>query len=127
MTKMRALAVVCVTAVGLGGCAVTSLDGQRLRLQSDAYADYVERVFRLQSDVSTELAFLLADENPGSPRYPLLEDADDAVWAACLGLNELAAEQQNGDRPGGLGALQRARAVPECERAATAAAELLAE
>lgn len=98
-----------------------------MRLKSDAYADYVERVFRLQSEVSTELAFLLADEDPGSLRYPQLADADDAVWSACLGINELAAEHQSGDRPAGPGALKRARGVPECERAASEASDLLTE
>ena len=98
-----------------------------MRLKSDAYRDYVERVFRLQSEVSTDLLFALDEADPDNDRYTVLENAELAVTTACLGINELAAEQQSGQRPGGVAALQRARTVPECERAARAGARLLGD
>jgi hypothetical protein len=104
-----------------------SQDGQRMQLKSDAYAEYVERVFQFQSDVSTELAFVLADEDQDSLRFIQLEDAELDVLTACRGLNELASARRNGSHPGGFAALKQARQVPDCERAADAAAAALAE
>jgi hypothetical protein len=131
MTKMRVkigywLTIACI-GCGSGGCAVSSQDGQRMRLKSDAYADYVEQVFQHQSEISTELAFVLADEDPDSPRFARLEDAELDVLDACRGLNELASAQRSGTRPGGFAALKQSRQVPECELAADAAATALAE
>jgi hypothetical protein len=129
MWKMRATIGFWLTIAGFGlcGCAVLSQDGQRMGLKSDAYAEYVERVFQYQSDVSTELAFVLADEDPDSQRFVRLEDAELDVLTACRGLNQLASARRNGSRPGGLAALKQARQVPDCERAAAAAAAALRE
>lgn len=100
-------------------------DGRRLRPGSDAFANYVESVFRLQNEAATELALALDTEDPGNTRYEALEDAELDLLRACRGLNELAARRRDGESPGGAGALRRAREAADCERAAIAAAELL--
>ena len=53
------LTVIVGLAHGLSACAVTSADGRRMSPRSDAFADYVEAVFRRQNEVSGELAFAL--------------------------------------------------------------------
>jgi hypothetical protein len=109
----------------LAGCAVTSGGGQRLRPGSDAFAAYVEAVFRRQNEVATELSDALDRADPDSAHYDRLEDAELDLLIACHGLNELAQRRRSGERVGGFGALRRARRAPDCERAAEAAAALL--
>jgi hypothetical protein len=109
----------------IGGCAVTRVDGERLRPGSDDFSDYVESVFRRQNEVATELALAIEDESVETDRYAALEDAELALLVACRGLNELALAQRNGERIRGLGALKRARLAPECESATNRAASLL--
>jgi hypothetical protein len=107
------------------GCAVTSVDGRRLRPGSDAFADYVESVFRRQNEVATALALAIDDEVPGSDRVAVLEDAELGLLIACRTLNELAEASRDGERPGGLSALRRARGAPDCEQATARADALL--
>jgi len=111
--------------LGLGGCAVTATDGTRMGLRSDEFADYVESVFRRQNEVASALALELDAEDPGSERYDELDAAELALLNACVGINELAARQRDGDPLGGLRALKRARQAPECERATAAALNLV--
>lgn len=109
----------------LTGCAVTGAGGQRLRTGSDAFADYVETVFRRQNEIATALSDALDQADPDSARYAALEAAELDLLVACRGLNELAQRRRNGERVGGFGALKRARQAPDCERAADQAAALL--
>ena len=108
--------------LGPGGCAVTAADGTRMGLRSDEFADYVESVFRRQNEVASELALEIESRDQDSERYELLDAAELDLLNACVGINELAARQRDGDPLGGLKALKRARQAPECERAADAAA-----
>lgn len=119
--------IVLATALllGLGGCAVTSVDGTRMGLKSDEFADYVESVFRRQNEVASALALELESEEPEGARYDELDAAELELLNACVGINELAARQRDGDPLGGLKALKRARRTPECERATTIAAAAL--
>lgn len=110
-----------VLVLGTTGCAVRSLDGERLPVRSEAFADYVETVFRRQNEVATELAFAFDDLDPGSELYARLENAESALLDACRGLNQIAQRRRDGDPLGGLGALSRARQAPACERATLAA------
>jgi hypothetical protein len=106
----------------VAGCAVTSVDGERLRPGSDAFSDYVESVFRRQNEIATELALALDDETIETERYEALEEAELELLRACRSLNELAEAQRDGESPRGIGALKRARQAPECERASDDAA-----
>lgn len=121
-----ALAGLLVGAAALAsGCApVTTLDGERLSVRSDAFADYVEDVFREQNRVATELAFALEDERDPE-RLDLLEAAEDGLFAACANLNALATARRDGERMGPLRGLSAAREAPECERAAADARAVL--
>jgi hypothetical protein len=110
--------------LGLCGCAVTSFDGTRMALKSDAFADYVESVFRRQNEVASALALELENGDPDSDRYRDLDAAELGLLEACVGINELAARQRDGEPLGGLKALKRARQAPACERATEAAAAL---
>ena len=120
-TILLVLAVVS----GLGGCAVTAVNGTRMGLKSGEFADYVESVFRRQNEVASALALELESEDPDSDRYVELDSAELELLEACVGINELAARQRDGEPIGGLKALKRARQAPECERATAAAAAAL--
>jgi hypothetical protein len=123
---MRRIGSGIVIAGCVAGCAVTSVDGDRMRLKSDRFADYVEATFRRQNAVSTDLAIEIDEEGADSVRYTILETAERRLLADCRGLNELARARRDGESASGLGALKRARGTPDCERA-TAAAEAALE
>lgn len=127
---MNAIRVVVLSLLVLsaGGCAVTTAGGTRLRVGSDAFSAYAERVFREQNRVASRLAFALADaERADGPRYRALEDAEDDLLDACMDLNDVAARRRDRQRPGALRGLRAAREAPACERATAAAAALLAD
>jgi sensor c-di-GMP phosphodiesterase-like protein len=107
-------AVLCAL-VSLAGCAaVPTADGQRLRLGSTEFRDYVERVFREQNRVADAAAFAL--EVPGSQDAELAA-AEQALLAACAGVNELATARRDQLSLGALNSARAARTVPGCERA----------
>jgi hypothetical protein len=107
--------VVVCTLVCLTGCAaVPTADGERLRLASAEFREYVERVFREQNRVADELAFEL--EAPGSPRADLAA-GEQELLAACAGVNELATARRDQRRLGMRSSVRAARTVPNCERA----------
>lgn len=121
----------CAAALLAVGCApVTTLDGERLALTSEAFRTYVESVFRKQNAVATDLTFALEDEGLSEADSAVLESAEAALLAACEGLNELAAERRDGEKPGGIRAAKAARQAPQCElaaRNARAALDLVGE
>jgi hypothetical protein len=105
------------------GCAtVSTADGERLRLASADFREYVERVFREQNRVADELAFAL--EAPGAERGEL-GGAEQRLLDACTGVNELATARRDERRLGMRRSAQNARTVPACERAAREAARLM--
>jgi hypothetical protein len=123
---MRGRASAVVVAAAAAGCAaVTTADGERLKLTSQAFADYAEQVFRAQNRVATDLAFALEDIEPGDPRGEELADAEDALLTACDGLNAAAAAVRDDQRLAVRRRLEAAKRVPDCERATASAAALL--
>lgn len=109
------------------GCAsIETADGDALRMGSSEFREYAEQVFRLQNRVSDALAELLdGREGRADATYARLEAADDALFDACAGLNEVAVRRRD-QQPRRLFADARvARTVPGCERAALAAVALL--
>jgi hypothetical protein len=123
----RALILLILTPASaglLGACMapVRTSDGERLRLRSDAFAAYAERVFRLQNDVLDALAFAI-DAAPEDSSALMHEDA---VLAACAGLNEIAVRRRDGGGTRPLQDAATARRLPECETAANGAAQWLA-
>jgi hypothetical protein len=110
--------------VPLAGCAaVATVDGQRLKLTSEDFSAYVERVFREQNRVADELAFAL--EAPGYERGALAA-AEQRLLEACAGVNELATARRDESRLGVRRSLSAARTVPQCEATTRAAADSLA-
>jgi hypothetical protein len=124
MTSTRVLSATLAAALALTACAITTVDGERLRPGEPEFADYVESVFRLQNEAATELAFALESAEFESALYLRLESAEETLLAACDGLNELASRRQRGEEDRNLGALREARNAPDCERAALAAIAL---
>lgn len=107
----------------LAGCAVSTAGGERLKLRSAQFRDYVEGVFREQNRVADALAFEL--EAPGAASAELAA-AEDELLGACAGVNELATARRD-DRRLGIGrSVRAARSVPDCERATRAAETRLA-
>lgn len=121
---LKSLTAAGLAAACLVGCAVgvTTADGTRLELRSAEFADYAERVFRLQNEILDALAFAL-DELPDDAA---LVTAEDNVLDACAGLNDIAVRRQRGEGTRPLRDARAARVMPECEAAAAAAGELLA-
>jgi hypothetical protein len=110
--------------LALAACAaVSTVDGERLWLTSEAFRGYVERVFREQNRVADELAFAL--EAPGAGRAGLAA-AEQALLEACASVNELATARRDRRRLGVRSGMRAARTVPDCERATRAAEGVLA-
>jgi hypothetical protein len=105
--------------LGLSACAaVPTADGERLRLGSAEFRDYVERVFREQNRVADAVAFAL--EEPGE--HLALAAAEQELLAACAGVNELATARRDERRLGMRNGVRLARTVADCERATRGAA-----
>jgi hypothetical protein len=112
--------------------AVTAADGRRIPFGSSEFRAYVESVFREQNKTATDLAFALDevtiadDTSPGAARARELGAAEDALLAACAGLNELAAARRDERSVNLRRSAASARKAPECERATLAARAALA-
>ena len=112
---MRVLRVLHILAAlaGVAGCAaVTTVDGERLGLTSAEFRAYVERVFREQNSVASDLGFAIEDRTD-----PALAAAEDQLLAACAGVNELATLRRDDQRPGLKRGSAAAHTVPRCEQA----------
>jgi hypothetical protein len=107
---------------------VTTAEGERLRVASPEYRDYVEAVFRAQNRVASELAFALEDAPipPVEPSDRALAAAESRVLAACERLNEVAARRRDEERAGLRRGIAAAREAPRCEAATRAAEAVLA-
>jgi hypothetical protein len=106
---------------------VRTSDGEELSVTSSEFRAYAERVFRLQNEVATDLAFALdAEPVVDASTYARLERADDRLFDACAALNEIAARRRDGARRRPFADARAAQTVPGCERAATAARDVLA-
>lgn len=121
----RAAPILLVLALLSAGCAVTTAGGERLQVGSEAFRAYVERVFREQNRVATDLAFALEAEGLSAEREAELEAAEQGLLDACAELNELAAARRDNERLGTVAEARAARSAPDCERAAAAAARVL--
>jgi hypothetical protein len=121
MRSARLLSSLALLA--LAGCAaVQTVDGERLALTSPEFRAYVERVFREQNRVATEVAFAL--EAPGAAQAQL-SAGEQRLLEACAGVNELATARRD-ERPlGARRSLDAARMVPTCEETTRAVAALL--
>ena len=114
MRAWRALYTLSALA-GVAGCAaVTTAGGERLALGSADFRTYVERVFREQNRVASDLGFALED---GDGADPTLAAAEDRLLADCAGVNELATLRRDDQQPGLKRGAAAARTVPRCEQA----------
>jgi hypothetical protein len=104
-------------AVAAGCAAVRSADGTRISVVSGAFPEYVERVFRDQNRVATELAFALDDPALDPARQDALAGLELMLLEACAPLNELAVAQRDGVRLGLRDSVQRGRQASRCETA----------
>ena len=121
MRPFRALALAAAPAL-LAACAVTTADGTRLGLTSSEFRAYVERVFRDQNKVASDLAFALDDATAsGGSAPPELTAAEDELLRACAGVNELATSRRDQQDLGVGKSASAARSAPDCERATRAA------
>jgi len=128
MQRVRAVMTVAAVAAAVAGCAaVTTADGNRVAFGSDEFRAYVERVFRDQNKVASDLAFALEDSDAvNGAESSDLASAEDALLGACAGLNELATSRRDEQRLGLHRSAQAAREAPDCERATRAAQAALA-
>jgi hypothetical protein len=126
MPAVRAGALTWIATLLAGCAAVTAADGTRMAFGSDEFRAYVERVFREQNKVADELAFALEDPGADGRKRSALAAAEDALLAACAGLNELAASRRDEQHVGVRRGAAAARRAPDCERATLAAGAALA-
>ena len=126
-TELRALAA--LFSVMCGGCVTTveTLDDTELRITSDAFRDYAERVFREQNRIVSALAFSLEDEALDPETIGRLEEAETRVLTACRDLNVIAARRRDRGPRRPLAEMRAARTVPECERSVDSVARELAD
>lgn len=111
---MRPILSGFLVVVALTGCAtVLTPEGERLRMRSTAFRDYVEGVFREQNRWATEL--LIAQEEAEGDRYDELVRAEDRLLGACAGLNELAAARRDSRSIGPVRRANLARTAAGCE------------
>jgi hypothetical protein len=121
MRPFRALPLAAIPTL-LAACAVTTADGTRLGLTSAEFRAYVERVFRDQNKVASDLAFALDDATAsGGSAPPELTAAEDALLQACAGVNQLATSRRDQEDLGVRKSASAARSAPDCERATRAA------
>ena len=121
MRPIRALPLAGAAAL-LAACAVTTADGRRLGLASSEFRAYVERVFRDQNKVASDLELEVDDATAaGDSAPPELTAAEDALLKACAGVNELATSRRDQEDLGVRKSASAARSAPECERATRAA------
>jgi len=127
MRSSRAFPLAAAAAL-LTACAVTTADGTRLGLASSEFRAYIERVFRDQNKVASDLAFALDDATAsGGSAPPELMAAEDALLEACAGVNELATSRRDQEDLGVRKSASAARRAPDCERATRAAQTALEE
>jgi hypothetical protein len=127
MRAFRTFVLAAAAALPIA-CAVTTADGTRLGLTSSEFRAYVERVFRDQNKVASDLAFALDDATAsGGTAPPELSAAEDALLKACAGLNELATSRRDQADLGVRKSASAARSAPDCERATQAAQMALRE
>ena len=112
MRGLRSLHILAASAWLASCAAVTTADGQRLGLTSADFRAYVERVFREQNRVASDLGFALEDRTDAA-----LTAAEDELLAACAGVNELATLRRDEQSPGLKRGSAAAHTVPACERA----------
>jgi hypothetical protein len=125
MRPFCAFSLAAVPAL-LAACAVTTADGTHLGLASNEFRAYVERVFRDQNKVASDLAFALDDATAsGGSAPPELTAAEDALLKACAGVNELATSRRDQQDLGVGKSASAARTAPDCERATRAAQRAL--
>ncbi|HLF11619.1 MAG TPA: hypothetical protein VJA26_10410 [Gammaproteobacteria bacterium] len=117
--RFQVLGIVGAT-LAASGCAgaVMTAAGQRLAITSPEFRDYVERVFRQQNQIATELAFAAEDAGEGADGESAeLAAAEESLLAACAGLNQLAAARRDEQHLGRLRQAKAARQAPRCEAA----------
>lgn len=118
--------LILLAAAGAAGCAaVTTLDGRQLHVGSEAFRDYVEKVFREQNRTATRLAFALESEGLSAGALKALSAAETSLLDACAGLNEIATSRRDNQSLGKLHQLHAARQAPGCERATRNAQQAL--
>ncbi len=125
--RLRPRLLAAAASLAVAGCAaITTASGERLRVASPDFRDYVEQVFRRQNRVATEVAFAIEEaEIRGFDPPEALLDAEEELLAACAGLNELAALRRDGRAIGARRGLAAARGAPRCEAATDRAAAAL--
>lgn len=121
----RRHAVLLVLLLSTGCSSVTTLDGERLALGSDALGDYVEDVFRRQNRVASDIAFALDDPEASPSRLEALDVADRGLLDACAPINEVAARRRDEVPVGWVKGSRAAHAAPDCERAVDRARAVL--
>lgn len=126
MYRLTTLIAAIGPIAAVSGCAVTSIDGERMALPSESFSSYVETVFRRQNELAVELGRVLDREQIDGERLDYLEALELDLLQSCRGLNEIAEARRDGDAGRGFGALRRARQAPDCERAARAVEAALA-
>lgn len=83
----------------LQGCALTAkVDGDKSRLSSQDFAQYVEAVFRLQNSITSDLMSLQAEDEEVD--QSLLLKAEQSMREACAPLNSYVSKEMDGTSTG---------------------------
>ncbi|MEQ1527949.1 MAG: hypothetical protein ABL925_01430 [Methylococcales bacterium] len=113
--------------LNLSACGMPFLGGYGANgLSKEEFTHYVENVFRLQNSLTSQ-AMMLMEGDDNNNRYASLLLAEHKMHKACQYLNEYASKDNEGANISIL--LQRnvEKTAVDCEQAANAFAEQLAE
>jgi len=99
-----------------------------MRITSDEFRAYAEKVFRLQNEVISAITFAVEDEQVfEANELALIEAAEDAVLEECVDINRIAVRRRDGSGLRPFRDAKAARAVPNCEAAALRGRAALAD
>lgn len=113
--------------MALMGCAVLFEKGYGAnRLPREEFERYVEEVFRLQNNMTSEVMMLMESEGNGQS-YTALIRAEQHMHEICAPLNEYASRNSEGLNVGLLLSHAVEKSAVDCERAARQVESLLEE
>ncbi len=116
-------------ALALAACATVQVhypDGRTERHSREAFASYVEAVFRYQNRVVNDLIVATSlSPDPAALEDAALMRAERDMAAACQALNTAVAARLEGREIGFFHKLELPRAVPACEAASRRLEQLL--
>ncbi|PKM13771.1 MAG: hypothetical protein CVV13_00865 [Gammaproteobacteria bacterium HGW-Gammaproteobacteria-3] len=109
--------VAIMALAGVSGCTIPFMDGYgENKLTQEEFGVYVEKVFKRQNQISSEVMLLGYDEN--SEKFQAVLKAEQKMQKICAPLNEYAALESDGLPVGLLLKRRVEKSAVACDKAA---------